>query len=184
MAEGEDLVEAAAAAGWEPESCCGPAMDVEPELLDEVSTLGSGTRVIGVYPQRWSRARRATLSVYLTASTTPATSARSSAPRTRWPTARWSSGPGCADPYSPKAVRRQHGLDVRAAAGAGAVRTSCPARCSRSTRAPSATLAELRRSTAPVVLCLGAEREGLPAELAERPREAAHTRCATTAPTR
>ena len=30
------------------------AMDVEPELLDAVSTLGSGTRVIGVYKQRWA----------------------------------------------------------------------------------------------------------------------------------
>ena len=27
--------------------------DVEPEPLDEVSALGSGSRVIGVYPQRF-----------------------------------------------------------------------------------------------------------------------------------
>ena len=40
--------------GWQPSSCCAPGEDVEPELLDAVSTLGSGTRVIGVYGQRWA----------------------------------------------------------------------------------------------------------------------------------
>ena len=58
-AEGEDLVEAAEAAGWEAEvllrSAVGgvtpqgrtPHSDVEPELLDRVSSLGSGSRVVG-----------------------------------------------------------------------------------------------------------------------------------------
>ena len=54
MAEGEDLVEAARAASWEPELLLAAGEDVEPRLLDAVSTLGSGTRVIGVYRQRWS----------------------------------------------------------------------------------------------------------------------------------
>src|SRR5918998_2997148 len=49
-AEGEDLVEAAPAA----EFVLRAGEDVEPELLNEVSTLGSGTRVIGVYRQRWA----------------------------------------------------------------------------------------------------------------------------------
>src|SRR5215211_7873656 len=54
VAEGEDLVEAAASAGWEPEILLRAARDVEPELLAEASGLGSGTRVIGVYRPRWS----------------------------------------------------------------------------------------------------------------------------------
>ena len=53
-AEGEDLVEAAAAAGHAPDFVLRAGTDVEPELLDAVSTLGSGTRVIGVYKQRWA----------------------------------------------------------------------------------------------------------------------------------
>ena len=65
MAEGEDLVEAAEAAGWEPEiAAASPGEDVEPELLDAVSSLGSGTRVVGVYRERWS-APGGDLSVYL-----------------------------------------------------------------------------------------------------------------------
>src|SRR3954452_9939993 len=51
VAEGEDLVTAAV---WEPEYVLRAGEDVEPKLLDSVSSLGSGTRVIGVYRQRWA----------------------------------------------------------------------------------------------------------------------------------
>ena len=54
VAEGEDLIEAAQDAEWEPEVLLFSGEDVEPELLDRVSSLGSGSRVIGVYRQRWS----------------------------------------------------------------------------------------------------------------------------------
>ncbi len=54
VAEGEDLVAAAEAAGWEPEFVLRADLDVEPRLLGAVSGLGSGTRVIGVYPQIWT----------------------------------------------------------------------------------------------------------------------------------
>jgi RNA methyltransferase, TrmH family len=52
VAEGEDLVEAAERAGWQPQFVLRAGRDVEPRLLDGVSALGSGTRVIGVYEQR------------------------------------------------------------------------------------------------------------------------------------
>src|SRR4051794_14663128 len=52
-AEGEDLIAAAEAASVEPEYVLVGGEDVEQELLDAVSVLGSGTRVIGVYRQRW-----------------------------------------------------------------------------------------------------------------------------------
>src|SRR3954447_2371965 len=52
VAEGEDLVDAAAAHGWQPELLLRAGEDVEPELLP--SSLGSGTRVVGVYRERWS----------------------------------------------------------------------------------------------------------------------------------
>ena len=64
VVEGEDLVAAAQAARAEPELVLVAGEDVEPELLGAVSTLGSGTRVIGVYRQRWSQPG-GELSVYL-----------------------------------------------------------------------------------------------------------------------
>ena len=63
-AEGEDLVEAAERAGAAVEFVLVAGQDVEPELLDAVSELGSGTRVIGVYRQSWSPPG-GDLSVYL-----------------------------------------------------------------------------------------------------------------------
>src|SRR4051812_25637174 len=63
-AEGEDLIDAAAAAGWEPSFVLRAGVDVEPELLDSVSSLGSGARVIGVYERRWAEPGGA-LSVWL-----------------------------------------------------------------------------------------------------------------------
>ena len=60
VAEGEDLVDAATAAGLQPELLLTAGQDVEPNLLAAVSTLGSGTRVVGVFPQRWAEACRLT----------------------------------------------------------------------------------------------------------------------------
>src|SRR3954452_20679550 len=57
--EGEDLLDAGLAAGAEPRFvlvAAGSGLDgeeVESDLLADVSTLGSGTRVIAVWPQRW-----------------------------------------------------------------------------------------------------------------------------------
>ena len=48
IAEGEDLALAAEAANWTPEALLVAGEDVEPELLDAASTLGSGTRAIGL----------------------------------------------------------------------------------------------------------------------------------------
>jgi TrmH family RNA methyltransferase len=49
VAEGEDLVEAAAAAGLEPVELLVAGEDVAPELLAEVSTLGHPPRVLGIF---------------------------------------------------------------------------------------------------------------------------------------
>src|SRR5881396_2298979 len=108
VAEGEDLVDAAVAAGFEPELLLVAGEDVEPRLLDAVSTLGSGTRVIGVFPQAWSEPG-GELSVYLHGVGDPgnvgaivrAAHALSDGPVVL--------GPDCADPYSPKAVRASMG---------------------------------------------------------------------------
>jgi TrmH family RNA methyltransferase len=159
-AEGEDLVAAAAAAGWEPRFVLRAGEDVEPELLHAVSSLGSGSRVIGVYEQRWSSPGGA-LSVWLRGVEDPGnvgTIIRSAHALADGPVVL---GPGCADPYSPKAVRATMGsLFARPPARAGfdelaGTRVALDA-------SASARLGEL---SPPVVLCLGAERHGLPDDL-------------------
>ena len=108
VVEGEDLVAAAQAAQAEPELVLVAGEDVEPELLGAVSTLGSGTRVIGVYRQRWSQPG-GQLSVYLHGVGDPGnvgTIVRAAHALCDGPVVL---GPGCADPYSPKAVRASMG---------------------------------------------------------------------------
>jgi RNA methyltransferase, TrmH family len=163
VAEGEDLVDAAAAAGWEPRFVLRAGVDVEPELLDGVSALGSGTRVIGVYEERWAEPGGAALSVWLHAVEDPGnvgTIIRSAHALADGPVIL---GPGCADPFSPKAVR----------ASMGSLFARPPARADLSELAgrPIPLSAHAARPLTeasfepPVVLCLGAEREGLPPEL-------------------
>ena len=53
VAEGEDLLAAAAQAGWPAVYELRADVDVEAALLDGVSGLGSGTRALGVFEQRW-----------------------------------------------------------------------------------------------------------------------------------
>ena len=108
VAEGDDLVAAAVAAGWKPEVLLWAGQDVEPELLDRVSQLGSGTRVIGVYPQRWAEPG-GDLSVALHGVGDPGnvgTIIRSAHALADGPVL---IGPGTADPYGPKAVRASMG---------------------------------------------------------------------------
>jgi TrmH family RNA methyltransferase len=74
-------------------------------------------------------------------------------------------GPGCADPYSPKAVRASMGsLFARPPARASFEELS-GTRVALEGRAERALAEVAGKLRPPVVLCLGAEREGLPAEL-------------------
>jgi TrmH family RNA methyltransferase len=163
VAEGEDLVEAASAAGQEPELILVAGADVEATLLDEVSTLGSGTRVIGVYRQRWAKVATAGLSVYLHAVGDPGnvgTIIRSAHALCDGPVVL---GPGCADPYSPKAVRASMG-SVFARPPARAKLAEIPG--TKLALDPSAeTAIDAVRLDGPLVICVGAEREGLPVEV-------------------
>ena len=164
LAEGEDLVDAALAAGLEPELLLRAGDDVEPALLDAVSTLGSGTRAIGVFPQRWAEPG-GEVAVYLHGVSDPGNVGaviRSAHALADGPVIL---GPGCADPWSPKAVR----------ASMGSVFARPPARAgfddlagSTLTLVPRGAppLADVRVAR-PVVLCLGAERPGLPADVVE-----------------
>jgi TrmH family RNA methyltransferase len=158
-AEGEDLVAAAERAGWEPEFVLHAGRDVEPELLGEVSALGSGSRVIGVYPQRWSEPG-GRLMVWLYAVADPGnvgTVLRAAHALCDGPLVL---GPGCADPYSPKAVRASMGsMFARPPARASfeelpGMRIALDPRAGEDVRAVA--LAHQ------VTVCAGAERRGLP----------------------
>jgi RNA methyltransferase, TrmH family len=164
--EGEDLLEAGLAAGSEPRfllTAAGSDLggeEVEVDLLATVSSLGSGTRAIAVWPLRWSAAVGSPC-VYLHGVGDPGNVG--AIVRTAHALLHGSVvlGPGCADPFSPKAVR----------ASMGSIFAQPPARGEvGETPAPRAALvahggeglAALEGST---TLCLGAEREGLPAEV-------------------
>jgi TrmH family RNA methyltransferase len=161
-ADGEDLVEAAERAGWPPEYVLRAGVDVEPDLLSGVSLLGSGTRVIGVYRQRWAEPG-GDLSVWLHGVEDPGnvgTIIRSVHALADGPAVM---GPACADPFSPKAVRASMGsLFARPPARAGL--EAVPGRRVALSAHGERTLREADLDP-PVVLCVGAERAGLPAEL-------------------
>jgi RNA methyltransferase, TrmH family len=170
VAEGEDLVDAAAAHGWEPELLLRAGEDVEPSLLP--SSLGSGTRVVGVYRERWSQPGGADVSLYLHGVHDPGnvgTIVRSAHALADGPVVL---GPDCADPFSPKAVRASMG-SVFARPPARATFDDLPGTTVALERGTGAPLAELETEP-PLVLCLGAERAGLPDELVARARAVAH----------
>ena len=172
LAEGEDLVDAAADAGWEPEFVLRAGRDVEPELLDQVSTLGSGTRVIGVYSRGVQhlpgpifpfRGEPPRLSVYLHGVADPGnvgTIIRTTHALADGPVVL---GPGCADPGSPTADRASMGsVFARPPARGG---PPPGRRLALDPRAES-SLADVEVAP-PVVICLGAERDGLPPDLGD-----------------
>ena len=108
VAEGEDLLRAAADAGWPAVYELRSGIDVEPELLDAVSGLKSGTRALAVYEQRWS-APTGPLCVALWGVHDPGnvgTVLRSAA---AFGANSVAIGPDTADPFGPKAVRASMG---------------------------------------------------------------------------
>lgn len=182
-AEGEDLVLAALAAGWIPRELLATeeaprairshpvAEAVTSDALGSASALGSGTRAIGVFEQRWSPAG-GDLSVYLDAVADPGNVGTVLRSALAFADGAVVLGPGCADPYSPKAVR----------ASMGAVFTRPPARAQvdelvgTTVALDAAAAYELRDLTVepPVVVCVGAERDGLSLGVVEGTDLSAH----------
>jgi len=170
VTEGEDLLAAGRAAGAEPIDVLVPAdsaiegTEVEPHLLDGVSALGSGTRVIAVWPipETAGPGERA---VYLHGVSDPGNVGTIVRTAAALAGARVVLGPGSADAYSPKAVR----------GSMGAIFAAPPARGELGT-APGPRLALVAHGGQPIdeavgglgrvgTLCLGSEREGLPEDV-------------------
>jgi len=115
VAEGEDLLAAAEAAGWAPVARLVAADsglegdDVLPELLAAASELGSGTRALAVYEQRWAAAATGPVCVYLHGVRDPGNVGTVLRSAQAFGAACVAFGPRTADPFSPKAVRASMG---------------------------------------------------------------------------
>jgi RNA methyltransferase, TrmH family len=168
VGEGEDLLSAARDAGAEPVELLTAAgeglggTEVEPALLARFSTLGSGTRAIGVWERRWAEQVTAPC-VYLHGVSDPGNVGavvRSAAALTGGSVML---GPDCADPFGPRAVRASMGAVFSHPLVSGDLER---------TPEPRAALVAhggepLERLREPATLCLGAEREGLPPDVLE-----------------
>lgn len=167
VAEGEDLLAAADAAGWEPlarlvaEGSGLAGEEVKPHLLHQVSQLGSGTRAIGVYGQRWAPAPTGPLCLALWGVNDPGNVGTALRGALAFGAASVALGPGTADPYGPKAVR----------ASMGALFEVPVARVRTVEELPGRRIALVAHGGEPLepggdtTLVVGAEREGLPDEV-------------------
>jgi len=178
VAEGEDLIDAASAAGWTPELLLCEAgsglagEEVAPHLLKQVSQLGSGTRALAVYSQRWAPAPVGPVCVALWGVNDPGNVGTVLRSALAFGAGSVALGPGTADPYGSKAVRASMGaifdVPVARVSNIGELPGHKVALAARSGRA----LADLDAEE--VTLVIGAEREGLSEGVLASCNETAH----------
>jgi len=175
VAEGEDLVAAAVAAGRPAlyglraaglDGAGAGFSEAAPAALAAASTLGSSTRVIGVYEQRWSEPG-GPLGVYLHGVSDPGNVGTVLRGAQAFGFDSVALGPGCADPHGPKAVRASMGA-IFAATLARAGPDELPGRLIALVAGRGEPLSALARDQGPLTLLVGAERYGLPEELIAR----------------
>jgi RNA methyltransferase, TrmH family len=169
LVEGEDLIAAASAAGRHALAgyrAAGTTIggagfeDVEESLMAGLSTLGSGSRAIGVYEQHFTKPT-GPMCVYLHGVGDPGNVGAVLRSALAFGASCVAFGPGCADPHSPKAVR----------ASMGAIFAVEIARVGDLAELPGVRVALVAGSGEPIwsvrpvqafTLLVGAEREGLP----------------------
>ncbi len=164
VAEGEDLVDAALAAGLEPVELLVAGETVEAELVASVSTLPHPARAIGVFRRedlRGAERRPAALALWRVADPGNVGTLIRTADAFG---AGIALSPGSADPTGPKALRASAGSLFRVPVGSfdevDGRRIALVARGGQPLRAVE--LAD------PVVFVLGSEREGLPEDVLAR----------------
>jgi RNA methyltransferase, TrmH family len=183
LAEGEDLIAAAIAAGRPALAgyrAAGTTVggdgfeDVEENVMAGLSTLGSGTRAIGVYEQRFTKPV-GPLCVYLHGVGDPGNVGTVLRGALAFGASCVALGPDCADPHSPKAVR----------ASMGAIFAVALARVGDVSELPGEKVALVAREGEPIsvvaqgvtqalTLLVGAEREGLPKDVVQACERVAH----------
>ena len=179
VAEGEDLLAAADAAGWHAEAryvAEGSGLDgvpVAPHVLAGISQLGSGTRALGVFAQRWAPAPPGPLCLALWGVNDPGNVGTALRSALAFGASSVALGPGSADPYGPKAVR----------ASMGALFEVPVARVRRVDELPGRRVALVAREgvaldaidgDGDLTVVVGAEREGLSREAIAACDEVAH----------
>jgi TrmH family RNA methyltransferase len=180
VAEGEDLLAAADAAGWQAtERYCAagsglPGTEVEADVLARASGLASGTRTLAVYAERWAEGPVGPLCVYLHGVQDPGNLGTILRSAQAFGVSTVALGPGTADPFSPKAVRASMGSVfwvplVRVDEVAG-----LPGEKIALAPGEGSVLAELGPVGSEVTLLLGAERDGLPGPLVKQADHVAH----------
>jgi len=144
--------------------------DVAPEALAKISALGSGTRELAVYEERWASAA-GPLCVALWGVRDPGNVGTVLRSARAFGAASVAIGPGTADPYGPKAVR----------ASMGAIFEVPVVRVETLAALPAPRVALVARAGTPLpgapaggTLVVGAEREGLPPEVVEGCDAVAH----------
>jgi TrmH family RNA methyltransferase len=182
VAEGEDLLAAADAAGWQPvERYCAagsglPGVEVDAKVLASASGLASGTRTLAVYEERWVPKAIGPLCVYLHGVHDPGNVGAVLRSAEAFGASCVALGPGSADPFSPKAVR----------ASMGAVFGVPVAKVQTLDALPGAKIAlvagagnELSRVVHQIdvqsaTVLIGSEREGLPDDAVAQADQTAH----------
>jgi RNA methyltransferase, TrmH family len=168
VTEGEDLLRAGLDSGAEPRMLLSAAgsgiggLEVEPELLGRLSALGSGTRVIAAWEQRWAPVPEGPVCVYLHGLRDPANIGAVIRSAHALVEGSVTLGPECADPYSPKAVQASTGSVFAVPLARGSVEETPEPRMALLAHGGE-PLADL--PDPPLTVCLGAERKGLPDEV-------------------
>jgi RNA methyltransferase, TrmH family len=178
VAEGEDLLAAADAAGWRPlarlvaEGSGLAGEEVKPHLLAQVSQLGSGTRALAVYGQRWAPAPTGPLCLALWGVNDPGNVGTALRGALAFGAAGVALGPGTADPYGPKAVRASMGALFEVPVARVRTVEELPGRRIALVAREGRALHEIVADE--VTLVVGAERVGLPDEVVAGCDDVAH----------
>jgi TrmH family RNA methyltransferase len=176
VAEGEDLLAAADAAGWRPVerfAVAGSGLEgeeVEPQALARVSALGSGTRTLAVYEQRWAPPA-GPLCVALWGVHDPGNVGTVLRAALAFGAASVVIGPDTADPYGPKAVRASMGAVFSVPVGRVASVHELPGEKVALAARAGEVLGPLAGD---VTLVVGGERAGLPPEVLDACERVAH----------
>ena len=179
VAEGEDLIAAARRTGWAPEALYvadGSGLEgvpVAPHVLADVSQMGSGTRALAIYGQRWAPAAHGPVCLALWGVGDPGNVGTALRSALAFGAASVALGPGSADPYGHKAVRASMGALFEVPVVRVREIAELPGRTVALVAGKGRPLAELEGG-GDVTLLVGAEREGLPARVVAACDEVAH----------
>jgi TrmH family RNA methyltransferase len=181
LAEGEDLIAAAMAAGrpaLQGYRAAGTAIggagfqDVDASVLVGSSTLGSGTRAIGVYEQHFTQPS-GPLCICLYGVADPGNVGTVLRSALAFGASSVALGPGCADPHSPKAVRASMGAIFEVSLARVSDVNELPGERCALVAGAGHPLSQMGESGS-ITLLVGAEREGLPEDVVAACERVAH----------